>query len=70
MPADLPPHNQAREPRQPGLSAKGDTMHDDHNTPDMLEMDAREYERDEISDEEFCRSVAFFFEGVPDENQR
>jgi hypothetical protein len=46
-------------------------MHDDHNTPDMLEMDAREYEREpEISDEEFCRSVAFFWEGVPDEDLR
>ena len=27
-------------------------------------------DRDDISDEDFCRSVAFFFEGVPDENQR
>jgi hypothetical protein len=42
-------------------------MNDDHSTPAMLEMDNREYEREEISDEEFCRSVAFFWEGVPDE---
>ena len=47
-------------------------MHDDHNAPTMLEMDAREYEReiDDVSDEEFCRSVAFFWEGVPDEDLR
>ncbi len=47
-------------------------MHDDHNTPAMLEMDNREYEReiDDITDEEFCRSVQWFFEGVPDENLR
>jgi hypothetical protein len=43
-------------------------MNDDHNTPDMLEMDAREYDREEISDEDFCRSVQWFFEGVPPEN--
>ena len=46
-------------------------MHDDYNETDMLEMDNREYEREpEISDEEFCRSVAFFFEGVPPESDR
>jgi hypothetical protein len=45
-------------------------MHDDYNAPTMLEMDAREYEREEISDEEFCRSMQWFFEGVPDENLR
>ena len=45
-------------------------MHDDHNHDDACEMDHREYEREEISDEEFCRSVAFFWEGVPDEDQR
>ena len=44
-------------------------MHEDHNHDDAVEADNREYEREpEISDEEFCRSVAFFFEGVPDEN--
>ena len=44
-------------------------MHDDHNHDDMAAMDNREYEReDEISDEDFCRSVQWFFEGVPDEN--
>jgi len=47
-------------------------MHDDVNATTMLEMDNREYERDQddISDEEFCRSVAFFFEGVPHETDR
>jgi len=30
-------------------------MHEDHN-----------HDEPEISDEEFCRSVAFFFEGVPE----
>lgn len=45
-------------------------MHDDCNADEANEMDAREYEREEISDEEFCRSVAFFWEGVPDENHR
>jgi hypothetical protein len=47
-------------------------MHDDVNATTMLEMDNREYERDQddISDEEFCRSVAFFFEGVPPETDR
>ena len=43
-------------------------MHEDHNHDDANEMDNRGYEREEISDEEFCRSVAFFWEGVPDEN--
>ena len=44
-------------------------MHEDHNHDDANDMDNREYEReDEISDEDFCRSVAFFFEGVPHEN--
>lgn len=43
-------------------------MHEAHNHDDAIEMDNREYEREEISDEEFCRSVAFFWEGVPDEN--
>ena len=42
-------------------------MHDDYNAPTMLEMDAREREP-EISDEEFCRSVQWFFEGVPPED--
>jgi hypothetical protein len=46
-------------------------MHDDYNETERNEMDNREYEREpEISDEEFCRSVAFFWEGVPDENHR
>jgi hypothetical protein len=46
-------------------------MHDDYNETERNEMDAREYEREpEITDEEFCRSVAFFWEGVPDEDQR
>ena len=45
-------------------------MHDDHNHDAASEMDNREYEREVISDEEFCRSVAFFWEGVPDENHR
>jgi len=47
-------------------------MHDDVNATTMLEMDNREYERDQddITDEEFCRSVQWFFEGVPDENLR
>lgn len=43
-------------------------MHEDHNHDDNVEADHREYEREEISDEEFCRSVQWFFEGVPDEN--
>ena len=42
-------------------------MHDDCHTYDANDMDNREYEREEISDEEFCRSVQWFFEGVPDE---
>jgi hypothetical protein len=29
-----------------------------------------EREIDDVSDEEFCRSVQWFFEGVPDENLR
>jgi len=47
-------------------------MHDDHNHDAAIEMDQREYERDQddITDEEFCRSVAFFFEGVPPETDR
>ena len=50
---------------------QGDTMHDDYNAPTILEMDAREYEREpEISDEDFCRSVQWFFEGVPPEDDR
>jgi hypothetical protein len=47
-------------------------MHEDHNHDAAIGMDQREYARDDndITDEEFCRSVAFFFEGVPDENLR
>ena len=41
-------------------------MHDDHNHDAAIEMDQREYDREEISDEEFCRSVQWFFEGVPE----
>jgi hypothetical protein len=45
-------------------------MHDDHNETERNEMDNREYVReiDDITDEEFCRSLQWFFEGVPDEN--
>ena len=47
-------------------------MHDDCHTIDANAMDNREYEReiDDITDEEFCRSVAFFWEGVPDATDR
>ena len=46
-------------------------MHDDYNATERNEMDAREYDREpEISDEEFCRSVQWFFEGVPPESDR
>ena len=45
-------------------------MHEDCNETERNEMDNREYEREEISDEEFCRSMQWFFEGVPDEDQR
>ena len=42
-------------------------MHEDNHHDDNVDADHREYEREEISDEEFCRSVAFFWEGVPDD---
>ena len=44
-------------------------MHENWMHDYMLDLDNREYdEPEEISDEEFFRSIAFFFEGVPDED--
>ena len=43
-------------------------MHEDNHHDDNVEADNREYEREEISDEDFCRSVQWFFEGIPDED--
>ena len=46
-------------------------MHDDWTIDSpLLGQTHPDEDRDEITDEDFCRSVAFFFEGVPDENQR
>ena len=43
-------------------------MHDDWQHDYLIDLDNREYEPEEISDEEFCRSMQWFFEGVPDED--
>ena len=44
-------------------------MHDDWQHDYLLDLDNQEHdEPEEISDEEFCRSMQWFFEGVPEEN--
>jgi hypothetical protein len=45
-------------------------MHENWMHDYMTDLDNREYDEPEISDEEFFRSIAFFWEGVPDEDQR
>ena len=43
-------------------------MHENWMHDYLIDLDNQEHEPEEISDEEFFRSIAFFFEGVPDEN--
>lgn len=43
-------------------------MHDDWQHDYLIDLDNQEHDEHEISDEEFCRSMQWFFEGIPDED--
>ena len=45
-------------------------MHENWMHDYLIDLDNQEHDEPEISDEEFFRSIAFFWEGVPDEDQR